>query len=178
MSLFGSSPDESSLSKPTQSSKPTLFGDEQAAGAVSNSSLFDDRNGNGDSPWSLPTPKKSGRGDLVKTLLPASDVPESYTDAYDILLESGYGAEAGSISLSGVKEMFEGCGLDGDEKNKILSIVAGGHEPSGNLTRGQFNVLLALIGLSQEKEDATLDGVDERRKSELYHCCWLHSFSH
>ena len=168
MSLFGSSPDESSLSKPPKPSKPkTLFEDEQAAGAASNSSLFDDQNGNGNSPWNMPTPKKSGRGDLVKTLLPASEVPESYIDAYDILVESGYKEEAGSISFSGARKIFEGSGLDGEEQNKIISVVTGGQKPGGDLTRGQFNVLLALIGLAQEKEDATLDGVDERRKSKL-----------
>ena len=168
MSLFNSSPDESSSPKPPESSKPkNLFGDKQAAGAAANSSLFDDQNRHGDSPWSMPTPKKSGRGDLVKTLLPASDVPESYIDAYDILLESGYMVEAGSISFLGARKIFEGSGLNGEEQDKILSVVTGGQEPGGDLTRGQYNVLLALIGLAQEKEDATLDGVDERRKSEL-----------
>ncbi len=155
MSLFGSSPDESSLSKPP-------------AGAISNTSLFDDQKGNGDSPWSMPTPKKSGRGDLVKMLLPASDVPESYIKAYDMLQESGYRDEAGLVSLAGARNIFEGSGISGEEQDKILNIVTGGQEPAGVLDRSQFNVLLALIGLSQEKEDATLDGVDERRKGELF----------
>ena len=155
MSLFGSSPDESSLSKPP-------------AGVISNTSLFDDQNGNGDSPWNMPTPKKSGRGNLVKTLLPASDIPESYIDAYDVLQEAGYRGGAGSISLAGARNIFEGSGISGEEQNRILNIVIGGQESAGGLGRSQFNVLLALIGLSQEKEDATLDGVDERRKGELF----------
>ena len=161
MSLFGSSPDNSNLPK-------------QSAGAASTSSLFDDQNGNGDSPWSMPTPKKSGRGNLVKTLLPASDVPESYIDAYDILLDSGYREGSGSIGLSGARKVFEGSGLNEEEQNKIFNIVIGGQEPAAGLTRSQFNVLLALIGLCQEKEDATLDGVDERRTSELSSCYRLY----
>lgn len=173
MSLFGSSPDDSSLSKPPAASETkSLFNDEENTGAASNSSLFDDQNGNGNSPWSMPTPKKSGKGDLVKTLLPVSDVPESYIDAYDILLESGYREGAGFIGLSRAKRILEGSGLNGEEQNRIFNIVTGGQEPAGGLIRNQFNVLLALIGLSQEKEEATLDGVDERRKSELLLCCW------
>lgn len=176
MSLFGSSPDNSSSSKPPAASEPkSLFDDEQNPGAASNSSLFDDQSGNGDSPWNMPTPKKSGKGDLVKTLLPASDVPESYIDAYDILLESGYREGAGLVSLSGAKKSLGGSGLNGEEQKRIFNIVTGGQEPAGGLTRNQYNVLLALTGLSQEKEEATLDGVDERRKSELLLCCWLYN---
>ncbi len=175
MSLFGSSLDDSSLSKPAAASEPkSLFNnDEQTPSVEPNSSLFDDQNGNGVSPWSMPMPKKSGRGDLVKTLLPASDVPESYIDTYDTLLESGYREGVGSISFSGARKIFEGSGLNGEEQNRIFDIVTGGQEPAGGLTRAQFNVLLALTGLSQEKEEATLDGVDERRKSEPFPCCWL-----
>ena len=172
MSLFGSSRDDSSSSKPAASPDPkSLFSDDRAPTTVSGSSLFDDQNENGDSPWSMPTPKKSGKADLAKTLLPASDVPESYIDAYDILLESGYREGAGSISFAGAKKIFEGSGLSGVDQKKILNIVTGGQEPAGGLNRNQVNVLLALTGLSQEKEEATLDGVDERRKGELFPTC-------
>ena len=166
MSLFGSSPEDSSLSKSAASPEPqSLFHHNQTPAAASHSSLFDDHNGNRETPWSMPTPKKSGKGDLVKSLLPASDVPESYIDAYDILLESGYREGAGSVSLLGAKEIFEGSGLSEKEQNRILDIVTGVQEPTGGLNRSQVNVLLALAGLSQQKEEATLDGVDERRKS-------------
>ena len=46
-----------------------------------------------------------------------------------------------------------------------MSIISSGGQLS-DLGRTEFNVLLALIGLAQEHEDITLDGVDERRKSQ------------
>lgn len=166
MSLFGSSPDDSSLANPAaQSEHKSLFDETQRPGASSSASLFDDNADSGPSPWSFPTPKKPGRSDLVKTLLPASNVPESYIDAYDVLLESGYKMASGSVSLSGAKMVFEGSGLAAAEQSRILSLVTGGEEFQGGLSRSEFNVLVALTGLSQENEEATLDGVDERRKN-------------
>lgn len=166
MSLFGSSPDDSSLANPAaQSEHKSLFDETQRPSASSSASLFDDNADSGPSPWSFPTPKKPGRSDLVKTLLPASNVPESYIDAYDVLLESGYKMASGSVSLSGAKMVFEGSGLAAAEQSRILSLVTGGEEFQGGLSRSEFNVLVALTGLSQENEEATLDGVDERRKS-------------
>lgn len=166
MSLFGSSPDDSSVvNQTTRSEHKSLFDETQRPGATSSASLFDDNADGSPSPWSFPTPKKPGRSDLVKTLLPASDVPESYIDAYDVLLESGYKVASGSVSLSGAKLVFKGSGLAEAEQARILSLVTGGEEFQGGLSRSEFNVLVALTGLSQEDEEATLDGVDERRKS-------------
>ena len=166
MSLFGSSPDESSLSgqpaRPNQ--KSTLFDDEQTSGAKSGTSLFEDEGTGGGSPWDMPTPKKAGKSDLVKRLLPASDVPESYIDAFDALRETSYKAEGGQIGVTGARKLFEGCGLEAAEQDRILKLVTGGQ--GGGLGRSEFNVLLALIGLSQESEEASLDSVDERRRSE------------
>ena len=166
MSLFGSSPDDSSLS--AQSARPnqksSLFDDQQAPGAKSGSSLFDDESTNGASPWDMPTPKRAGRSDLVKRLLPASDVPESYVDAFDALRETNYKAEEGQIGIAGAKKVLEGCGLDTPEQDRILKLVTCGQETG--LGRNEFNVLLALIGLSQESEEASLDSVDERRRRE------------
>lgn len=166
MSLFGSSPDDSSLIDQAPRSKQNpLFNDKQTSETVSSSSLFDDDGSGGPSPWSLPTPKKADRSDVVKSLLETTDVPESYVDTYDILLESGYKTVSGTISLSGSRKLFESSGLGEAEQARILSLVAGGQEIRDGLGRREFNVLLALVGLSQEKEEATLDGVDERRKS-------------
>lgn len=166
MSLFGSSPDDSSsANQAAQPEHKSLFDETQRPGASSSASLFDDNAESGPSPWSFPSPKKSGRSDLVKNLLPASDVPESYIDAYDILLESGYKVASGSVSLSGAKKVFEGSGLGAAEQTRILGLVTGGEESQGGLSRSEFNVIVALMGLSQENEEATLDGVDERRKS-------------
>ncbi len=166
MSLFGSSPDDSSLSaqpsRPNQ--KSSLFDDEQTPVGKPGSSLFDDESTNGGSPWDMPTPKKAGRSDLVKRLLPASDVPESYIDAFDALRETSYTAEGGQIGISGAKKLFEGCGLNTSEQDRILKLVTRGQDIG--LGRNEFNVLLALIGLSQENEEASLDAVDERRRSE------------
>ena len=166
MSLFGSSPDDSSLSaRPARpSQKPSLFDDEQAPGPKPGNSLFEDEGTNGGSPWDMPTPKKAGRSDLVKRLLPASDVPESYIDAFDALRETNYKGEGGQIGITGARKIFEGCGLDTSEQERILKLVTGGQQ--SGIGRNEFNVLLALIGLSQESEEASLDSVDERRRSE------------
>jgi sorting nexin-8 len=161
MSLFGTSPDD----RPSRS-KSTLFDDEPtpAAQKTSASIFADDFNESADSPWALPTPKKAARGTLVKTLLPATDVPESYIDTYDTLLASD---RLGSgISTSGIKRLLAKGNISADAQEKILhTVIPGGQEPAQGVGRGEFNVLLALIALAQEGEDITLDGVDERRRS-------------
>lgn len=166
MSLFGTSPDDSALTQPpkTRSKQNSLFNDDQPEGVTSNSSLFDD-NASGPSPWRFSTPKKADKGDIIKSLLEGVDIPETYIDAYDILLESGYKSESGKISLSGSKRIFEGSGLKAAEQDRILDLITGGQDYERGFGRSEFSVLLALIGLRQEKEEATLDGVDERRKS-------------
>lgn len=163
MSLFGSSPTESPLANPSLNSK-SLFGDEVTPTAASTSSLFVDDNADS-SPWSMPTPKKAARRELVKNLLPATDVPESYIDAYDKVLDSNDRVGAG-IGLTGVKNILDSSGLSASAKSQILNLVVpSGQESATGLSRSEFNVLLALIGLGQEDEDVTLDGVDERRRS-------------
>ena len=109
MSLFG---DDDVPSRSKQSSG--LFDDEQKAAGKSGSGLFDDGFDNNDSPWALPTPKKGGRGSLVKSLLPASDVPDSYIDAFDAVLDAGDGAGNG-ISVGGVKQLMESSGIPSDK---------------------------------------------------------------
>ncbi|KAI4275118.1 MAG: hypothetical protein LQ337_003443 [Flavoplaca oasis] len=164
MSLFGSSPPEEPSQSTRSGKSQSLFDDDRAAGAA-NSSLFDDGDGTAPSPWDMPTPKKSAKGDMVKTLLPATSVPESYVDAFDLVLEAGFEAGAGSVTLAGAKKLFESSGLDADEQARIVNLVTGGQEPSGGLGRSEFNVLVALIGLAQGREELTLDGVDERRRN-------------
>ncbi|KAI9783258.1 MAG: Sorting nexin mvp1 [Geoglossum umbratile] len=163
MSLFGTPPEDTLVAK--SSSSRALFDDEQAHDARPQSSLFaDDDPAGGASPWSLPTPRKVAKVDLVKTLLPASDVPESYVDAYDAALNAGDKTGAG-LSLAGVQTILSTSGLSAGERERILRIVVPGQEPAEGLGRGEFNVLLALIGLAQEGEEPTLDGVDDRRKN-------------
>ncbi|GME44226.1 hypothetical protein GTA08_BOTSDO03757 [Neofusicoccum parvum] len=161
MSLFGTSPDDLPQSK--QSS--TLFDDESAPANKTTSSLFGDDIDGSDSPWAYPTPKKAARANVVKTLLPAGDVPESYVDTYDTLLDQG-DRFGGGVSLSGVRKLLSGSSLGPDVQGKILDIVVpNGQEPESGIGRGEFNVLLALVGLAQEGEDVTLDSVDERRRN-------------
>jgi sorting nexin-8 len=157
MSLFG---DEDVPSRTKQSS--ALFDDEaKPAGKTGNSLFADELDGN-DSPWGLPTPKKAGRGSLVKSLLDASDVPESYISAFDAVLDAGDGAGNG-ISMEGAKKLLAASGASDDAQAKILDIVG---QESASLGRNEFNVLFALVGLAQEGEDVTLDSVDERKKSQ------------
>jgi sorting nexin-8 len=102
---------------------------------------------------------------VVKTLLPTTDVPESYIDAYDLVLDSG--DRVAGLSLTNVREILTTSELKSGDQVKILNLVIpNGLENPGGLGRNEFNVLLALVGLSQEGEEVTFDAVDERRKSE------------
>lgn len=163
MSLFGESPDRSTGGF-AQNSKSSLFADEPATGG---SSLFADDDGDdSSSPWNIQsnTAKRAARRDLARTLLPNSDVPESYIDAYDSILNSGDRVGSG-IGLTSVREILSSSRLSATDQSKILNLVSSGdHESFGGLGRGEFNVLLALVGLAQEGEDLSFDAVDDRRK--------------
>jgi len=164
MSLFGTSPEA-----PAQSSiKNSLFDDEPATarpsvGRQGGSSLFapEGIDENESSPWGFPTPRRQARSNPVKTLLVGADVPESYIDAYDALLESGQSASNG-VSISGVRRLLSGCDISAMVQNQIMKIVG---EDQAGLGRSEFNVVLACIGLAQEGEDVSLDGIDERKRS-------------
>ncbi|KAJ6164773.1 hypothetical protein N7470_003445 [Penicillium chermesinum] len=146
MSLFGTSPDEPSAANSAHRSKSSLFADESGTGSAS---LFaDDDADDSSSPWRQSnTARRTARRDPLRTLLPATDVPESYVDAYDLILNSG----------DGVGHRHQG---------KILNLVVSGDQdsPSG-LGRAEFNVLLALVGLAQKGEDLSFDTVDDYRKN-------------
>lgn len=163
MSLFGTSPDETSPAAhaaAASKSRLSLFDDEPSPAPANKSSLFAED----DEPsWGMPTPKKQGRAELLRNLLPASDVPESYIDTFDNMLKAGDDA-GGKVNPAGVAKVLSAAMLSADDQSRIMNIIA----PTGRLTdlgRNEFNVLLALIGLAQEGEDVTLDGVDERRRS-------------
>jgi sorting nexin-8 len=159
MSLFG---DDDVPSRSKQSSG--LFDDDQKPAAKSGSGLFDDGFDSNDSPWAFPTPKKAGRGSLVKSLLPASDVPDSYIDAFDALLHAGDRTGNG-ISVDGATKLLASSGIPTDTQSKILDIVAQPDQDVAGLGRNEFNVLFALVGLAQEGDDVTLDSVDERKRN-------------
>ena len=168
MSLFGSSPDESGSTDPVaRPQSKSLFDDEQVPASTADQSLFADNPDNdNNSPWGLPTSKKPARGDLIRKLLPADGVPESYIDAFDTMLDSRHRSGSG-ISLEGVKALLASTELGSGVQEGILKLVKlNGNE--SELGRNEFNVLLALIGLGQEGEEVTLDDVDERRKSKLH----------
>ena len=163
MSLFGTSPEDSSGTAFGQQ-KSSLFSDEPAIGTNPTSSLFTD-DGPGAKPLGSHGTKRVARHDLVKNLLSDTEVPDSYVDAYDLVLNSGNATGLG-IGLPAVREILAGSELDAMDQDKILNFVVPS-EGSGtdSLGRSEFNVLLALVGLAQEGDDITLDAVDERRKS-------------
>ncbi|KAF2126429.1 hypothetical protein P153DRAFT_322275 [Dothidotthia symphoricarpi CBS 119687] len=159
MSLFG---DDDVPARAKQSS--SLFDDDAKPAARGGNSLFADELDSGDSPWAFPSSKKAGRGALVKSLLPAEDVPDSYVDAFDALLDAGDRTGNG-ISIDGAKKLLGDSGLPSDTQSKILEIVSQPDQDGTGLGRSEFNVLFALIGLAQEGDDVTLDSVDERKRN-------------
>lgn len=158
MSLFGE--ESPTGDAPANSNSKSLFGNEPAA--ASSSSLFDDDAGSA-SPWSMPTPKKAARQNLLKSLLPATEVPESYIDSFDTTLEQE--SHSSAVSYQTVERILKSSGLSSSDVERILGLVApGGASSFSPLGRNEFNVLLALIGLAQEGEEVSLDSVDERRR--------------
>lgn len=139
----------------TRSTSDTLFTDD------------DDLAGSGThSPWDMPTPRKQqSRADLIRSLLSGADVPDSYIEAFDHALHED-GAGGGKVSAAGVAKVLASAKLSADHQTQIQRIIApGGVE--ADVGRDAFNVVLALIGLAQEGDTISLDGVDDRRRSEL-----------
>lgn len=173
MSLFGTTPpDESpSMHSSFARSRQSLFDEEEAATPSNSNSLFQDDDGGADggSPWAMPTPRKQkSRADLLRTLLPASDAPDSYIETFDSVLREENGGSAGKISPGGLMRVLAAAKLDADAQAKIMSIIApGGSGGEVVLGRNEFNVFLGLIGLAQEGEAVSLDGIDERRRSKF-----------
>lgn len=159
MSLFGDSPPGES---PPPSRSRTLFSNDDAA---KSSSLFDDGDDGASSPWETPTPRRKSRADLVRSLLRPSDVPASYIEAFDKILEEDDGGSLGKIGPAGVRRVFSSGRISAERRDEILGIVGAGDD--GEMGRNEFNVLLALVALSQEGEKASLDAVDERRGGEF-----------
>lgn len=172
MSLFGTSPTEdepvvASPGKKRGGGGGGLFDSDEPANRSSNSLFADDGGDGDDSPWSMPTPrKKQSRADMVRSLLPSSDVPDSYIEAFDTIAAQSGGR---TVNSDGVAKVFSAARLsEPSTQSRIVSLVA--PEADGaevNLERTEFNVLLALVGLAQEGEVISLDSVDERKRSEL-----------
>ncbi|KAJ6439857.1 putative glucose transporter rco-3 [Purpureocillium lavendulum] len=181
MSLFGSTPPDHDGGEPTMVSTPRrqnktrgggLFDDEPSSQRTSSSNgLFDDdgdRHGGGggggddSSPWDMPTPRRQrSRADMIRNLLSASAVPDAYIETFDaVVREDGSGGRVGS---AGVAKLFANARLGPEAQTRIMSLVAPGDGSDVSLGRNEFNVVLALIGLAQEGDIISLDGVDERR---------------
>ncbi|KAL8377605.1 hypothetical protein RB595_008342 [Gaeumannomyces hyphopodioides] len=182
MSLFGTSPpkgEEPSMSDSFARSRHSLFDDDDPN--PSSNSLFadDDDPSRTSSPWDMTTPRKQQtRAELLRNLLPAADVPDYYIEAFDSVLrvqqqeQTSSGddapkkatAQAGRVGSEGLMRALSAAKIGPEQSSRILGIVApSGGEPE--LGRNEFNVFLALIGLAQEKETISLDGVDERRRN-------------
>ncbi|EON99111.1 putative sorting nexin mvp1 protein [Phaeoacremonium minimum UCRPA7] len=168
MSLFGSSPpaESPSMDSSFARSRHSLFDDDGPTTQSTSNSLFneDDVGGSGaGSPWDMPTPRKQkSRADLMRNLLPASDVPDNYIETFDTVVQSD--GSGGRVSSGGVARTLAAAKLSADDQARIMGFVAPGNGEVA-LGRNEFNVLLALIGLAQEGEVVSLDGVDERRKN-------------
>lgn len=170
MSLFG---DDDHVPSRAKQSSSLFFDDDDNHGAKpaatrGGNSLFADELDSGDSPWAFPSSKKADRGDLVRALLPAHDVPDAYVDAFEALLDAGEraGPAGDNVSMEGVKKLMQASRVAGDMQARILDIVRLPEQESAGLGRAEFNVVMALMGLALEGDDVTLDGVDERKRSE------------
>ncbi|TVY57906.1 Sorting nexin mvp1 [Lachnellula cervina] len=162
MSLFGSSPEESApINTAASKSRNSLFADEGSP-AGSKSTLFAEDDAPTSSPWGMPTPKKAARSDLIKNLLDSSSVPDSYIDTFDNILKVD--GRGGKVTPAGITNVLSAGNLGADEQSRITNLISSGGQLT-DLSRNEFNVLLALVGLAQEHEDITLDGVDERRRN-------------
>ncbi|KOS20931.1 Sorting nexin mvp1 [Escovopsis weberi] len=166
MSLFGTTPSDDANDHPSAIRRggSGLF-DEPVSGRNSTNTLFEDGDTGAASPWDLPTPRRQqSRAELIRSLLPSSEVPDSYIDIFDtVVREDGVDDEA--VTAAGVAKLFHLARLDADAQARIMSLVAPGGDSSDVLLgRNEFNVLLALIGLAQEGDIVSLDGVDERRR--------------
>lgn len=178
MSLFGTSPpgESPSMHSSFARSRQSLFDEEESmtqsqtqSQSQTTSSLFQD-DGESGSPWDMPAPRRqASRADLLRNLLPASDAPESYIETFDAVIRED-DAGGGKVSSGGIARVLAAAKLDADAQADIMSILspAGAGSGGGDVTlgRNEFNVLLGLVGLAQEGETVSLDGIDERRKSE------------
>ncbi|KAI9159042.1 Sorting nexin mvp-1 [Paramyrothecium foliicola] len=174
MSLFGSSPSDdnesplaAAASTPKRPKAGGLFDEPSQRNASSNSLFADDDDQNdqhGGSPWDMPTPRKQqSRAELIRNLLAGAAVPDSYVDTFDTFVRED-GASGGRVSAGGVAKLFAAARLDADAQARVMSLVAPNGANDLALGRDEFNVLLALVGLAQEGEVVSLDGVDERRR--------------
>lgn len=176
MSLFGTSPTDdepvvaASTTTPKRPRAGGLFDDEPSQRTNSSNSLFaddDDAEHDSSSPWGMPTPRKQqSRADLIRGLLAGAHVPDSYIETFDIFARED-GIAGGRLGAGAVAKVFAAARLGADTQARVMALMAPDGANDLALGRDEFNVLLALVGLAQEGEVVSLDGVDERRRGEF-----------
>ena len=165
MSLFGdSSPEQAHDTSASLFENPAPKTPQKSS--KGSTGLFAETDDTG-SPWnSTLTPKKQDRFELIRNLLPADSVPSFYVDTFEALVEEGFVQGAG-VSKRGVERVLEGSRLTPVDRSNVLDITGASSWDKDTFTRGEFNVLLALVGLAQEGEEVSLDSVDERKRSKI-----------
>lgn len=142
----------------------SLFGDSPPG--RSRSSLFADPGFDDSAPSTWPS-RRPASVEVVRTLLTSenADLPNIYTFFYDSFATQFRSGDGMGVSADGVRRLLDESEVDDENMERIWSIVMkGGKESIG---RDEFNVLLAFVGLAQEGDEVTIDGVDDRRKGEL-----------
>ncbi|PHH61617.1 hypothetical protein CDD81_8132 [Ophiocordyceps australis] len=117
------------------------------------------------SPWDMPTPRRlQSRANVIGNMLPVSDVPTGYAEIFETVMRQD--GQDGRVTASAISKLFATSRLAPESQVRIMSLLGQSDDGSdASLGPAEFNVLLALIGLAQEGEVISLDGVDERRKN-------------
>ena len=110
--------------------------------------------------------------DIIKSLLNQgnSNLPSVYGELYErVVGESSAPGFGGGVSVNGVRRVIEEGGLDEDVGvgRRIREAIVGvgmGVSLGDGIGRGEFSVLLAMVGLAQEGEEVSIDAVDDRRR--------------
>ncbi|TQS38255.1 hypothetical protein Golomagni_01245 [Golovinomyces magnicellulatus] len=154
MSLFGTSPPgsvESAISK----SQNSLFDDDfSIVTPVPKSFLF-----SGNDNISSQRQKKSVRKKAMRNLPQLSLVPKRYDEIF--LKKRKHDSINDVIKVDAIINVLAESRLFPQDERLILQKIFQESQPS-DLTRNEFNVMLALIGLAQASEKITLDGVLQR----------------
>jgi sorting nexin-8 len=97
----------------------------------------------------------------IGTLLDGADIPDAYVDTFEAYANNGL------VSMSAFQELMRAAQLSDSNAERILSLVLPGDSSTAGLSRAKLNVALALIALSQQGEELSLDAVDDMRHKKL-----------
>ena len=178
MSLFGDDPPSSITPTRRPKASASLFADADAddvSGPASAAATAGSTAVAASSPLSSWTPVPSAKrasmrgAALLRSLVPPGQAPDAYVDAYDRMAAENKSGGGGGVDATTVRDVLAQSGVDDDAAAQIRKTVM--PDESRELGRAEVNVLLAMIGLAQEGEEVTLDGVDERKRSESLAGC-------